>query len=115
MAKRKLFGSVIALAETTIEKAESVVNEGLSSIEYGAKAMTNVIEEFHNDTMLDVLDSRLALANKLATVNQALTQLGFNNASDEGVLSISRRPQPTVHKLTIPHQSQSTQTEQQTV
>lgn len=106
MAKRKLFGSAIQIVETGLVTAESVVYETLSTIEYGAKAITNVVEEFHNDTMSDLLDSRLSLATKLSTCNSKLKELGFNNASDEGVLSISRRPDTNIHKLTIPHQPQ---------
>lgn len=98
MAKRKLFGSAIALAETILEKSESVIYEGLSSIEYGAKAMTNVMEEFHNDTMLDALESRIAVANKLKTCNDTLTTLGFNAVADEGLLHINRRPSVNIQQ-----------------
>lgn len=100
MAKRKLFGSVIALAETTIEKTESVLYETLNSIEYGAKSLTNVMEEFHNDTMIDVLDSRLAVAEKLETCNSRLKTLGFSQASDQGLLHINRRHTANLQQTT---------------
>lgn len=91
MAKKPgIFGRSIALAETALEKIESITYETLTTAEYGFKAITNITEEMHNDTMSDVLDSRMALQEKLVGYNERLKAMGRAEI-DTDTLLISRR------------------------
>lgn len=93
MAKKLgIFGRANMLATTAIEKVESVTYETLQTIDYGSKALTNVMEEFHNDTLNDVIDSRLAVSIKLKEANDKLKELGYDANIIEGMLSVNRRP-----------------------
>jgi len=91
MAKERLFGKVGNLLTTTLDKTESVVYESLTTTEMGFKALTNVVEEFHNETVSDVIDSRIATAKKLAEARDTLQQLGYEDSILEGMLQINRR------------------------
>lgn len=95
MAKKLgLFGRANMLATTTVEKVESLTYETLQTIEYGSKALTNVMEEFHNDTLNDVIDSRLAVSIKLKEANDKLKALGYEDNIISGMLAVDRRPNP---------------------
>lgn len=95
MAKKLgIFGRANMLATTAIEKAESLTYETLQTIEYGSKALTNVMEEFHNDTLNDVIDSRLAVTIKLKEANDKLKALGYEDNIISGMLTVDRRPNP---------------------
>lgn len=89
--KQRLFGRAISLVGTTIDKTESVAYELLSSVELGAKAMTNIIEEFHNESIVDLIDSRVAVAEKLNTAEQRMKQLGYSPDLLNGMLCTDRR------------------------
>ena len=89
--KQRLFGQAISLVGTTIEKAESVTYEVLTTIELGAKALTNIVEEMHNDSIVDLIDSRLAVAEKLTSAETRMKQLGYSPDLLNGMLCTDRR------------------------
>ena len=91
MAKQRLFGQAINLVGTTIDKAESVTYEVLTTVELGAKALTNIVEELHNDSILDLIDSRLAVAEKLTTAEARMKELGYSPDLLNGMLCTDRR------------------------
>lgn len=91
MKKQRLFGQAISLVGTTIDKAESVTYELLTSVELGAKALTNIVEEMHNDSIVDLIDSRLAVAEKLTLAEQRMTKLGYSPDLLNGMLCTDRR------------------------
>ena len=93
MAKKLgIFGRANMLATTTVEKIESLTYETLQTVEYGSKALTNVMEEFHNDTLNDVIDSRLAVSIKLKEAQAKLKELGYEDNIIKGILTVERRP-----------------------
>lgn len=93
MAKKLgIFGRANQLATTTLEKVESLTYETLQTLEYGSKAITNVMEEFHNDTLVDVIDSRVAVSEKIAEANNKLKALGYEGTIIDGMLVVDRRP-----------------------
>lgn len=89
--KQRLFGKAVSLVGTAIDKTESVAYELLTSVELGAKAMTNIIEEFHNESISDLIDSRLAVAEKLTIAEQRMKALGYSPDLLQGMLCTDRR------------------------
>lgn len=91
MAKQRIFSRASALVGTTLDKSESVVYEGLTSVEYGFKSLTNVAEEFHNDTISDIVESRVNVAEKKASARERLLALGYTEEAVEEMLNTVRR------------------------
>lgn len=93
MKKLGIFGRANMLATTTLEKVESITYETLQTADYGFKSLTNVMEEFHNDTLVDVIDSRLAVSIKLKEAQTKLKELGYTDDNIiSGMLTVERRP-----------------------
>lgn len=105
MKKQRIFGKAISLVGTTIDKTESVAFELLTSVELGAKAMTNIIEEFHNESIADLIDSRLAVAEKLTIAEARMKALGYSPDLLNGLLCTDRRISTSGTIPTTPPQS----------
>jgi len=89
--KERLFGKVNNLLTTTLDKTESVIYESLTTTEMAFKSVTNVVEEFHNETVSDVIDSRIATATKLSEARTKLKELGYEEDILAGMLQVNRR------------------------
>jgi hypothetical protein len=89
--KERLFGKVNNLIGTTVDKTESVLYESLSTTEMVFKSLTNTMEEFHNETVSDVIDSRISTATKLQEAKEKLKELGYDDDILSGMLQINRR------------------------
>ena len=89
--KERLFGKVNNLLTTTLDKTESVIYESLTTTEMTFKSLTNVVEEFHNETVSDVIDSRIATATKLSEARSKLKELGYEEDILTGMLQVNRR------------------------
>ena len=109
MAKQRLFGQALSLVATTIDKAESVTYELLTTIELGAKSLTNIVEELHNDSIVDLIDSRLAVAEKLTIAEQRMKALGYSPDLLNGMLCTDRRINTSGTIPTLPPVAKSSQ------
>lgn len=89
--KQRIFSRANTLVTTTLDKTESVVYETLTTVEMTSKSLTNTVEEFHNDTIQDLIDSRLATMDKLAKAKQSLKDLGYSDEEIASTLSFARR------------------------
>ena len=49
------------------------------------------MEEFHNETVSDVIDSRISTATKLTEAKAKLKELGYDDDILAGMLQVNRR------------------------
>jgi len=87
MARNGIFSRVNSLATTTLEETESTIYSGLKTVSSGMAVLPTTMEEIHNDTKEELLDSRLRLARKKSEIRKELLELGFNNESIEEILN----------------------------
>ena len=88
--KPGIFSRANSLVTNTLAKSDSVVNELLTTTELGSKILTNTLEEMHNDSIADVLESRANTFEKLHECNERLKALGYDNDIMNAKLIINR-------------------------
>ena len=86
MAREGIFSSANRLVTTTLRETESTVYSGLSTVSSGMAIMPTIMEELHNDSKEELVDSRLRLAIKKAEVRDTLKNLGYSNEAIEAIL-----------------------------
>lgn len=91
MKKQRLIGRATNLVGTTIDKSESVLHESLTTIELTSKALTNAMEELQNDSIVDLMDSRLAVMQKASEVSEKMKTLGYSEEEIARTLNFTRR------------------------
>lgn len=91
MAQQRILGKAGNLIGTTLDKSESVIYEGLTSIELGFQSLTNTMEEVHNDSIEDVINSRLRVATTLKRAQTEAKELGFTEEEIQTMFTIDRR------------------------
>lgn len=89
--KQRIFSRANTLVTTALDKTDSVVYETLTTVEMTSKSLTNTVEEFHNDTIQDLIESRLTTMDKLAKAKQSLKDLGYSDEEIASTLSFARR------------------------
>ena len=90
MAKQRIFSRATNLVGTTLDKAESVTYEGLTMVEMTAKSLTNTLEEFRNDSVNDLIDSRVSVMEKRKEAKIKLEELGYTPDEIELCLNFER-------------------------
>lgn len=85
-----VFSRANSLISTVLNKSDSVVNEVLTSTELGTKILTNTLEEMHNDSISDVMESRMVTFQKLHECNEKLKELGYNESIMDAKLILKR-------------------------
>lgn len=89
--KPGVFSRVNSLVSNTLSKSDNVVNELLTTTELGSKILTNTLEEMHNDSISDVLDSRVNTFEKLHECNERLKALGYEESIMDAKLILKRQ------------------------
>lgn len=91
MARKGIFGHINSTLVNTLDTIDSVVNETLTTAQFGFKTITNSMEETHNDSMQELMDSRVTTMTKLTEAKKKLTDLGYSDEQADSILNFNRR------------------------
>lgn len=91
MAKQRIIGQVMDLGTTVVKSADTLIYETTQTIEFGSRTITNVMEELHNDSIGDLIDSRTNVALKLKEKTAELKEVGYTDEDIASMLNMNRR------------------------
>lgn len=90
MARNGLFKRTGRLLSTTLDKTESITYETLNAVDMGFQGLSNAVEEFRNESIEDLLDSRLNTTKKLVEVRAIAKELGLSDDEIQAMVTITR-------------------------
>lgn len=91
MAKQGFFKSTNKLVTTSVDSTEEVLYQGLTTISNTSKIIGNLGQEFLNDSLEDLIDSRVRLSKKLKQAEATLEEDGYEPEEIEAILNFQRK------------------------
>jgi len=86
--KPGLIGRSTALVGTTLEETETTLKHGLRGVSRGMAILPDTMEEIHNGTREDLLDSKVSLAKRQSQARLELKELGFSDEAIEAIVNV---------------------------
>lgn len=88
--KPGIFARTTGMIGTTLGKTESVTYELLDTVESGTKILSTMAEELHNDSLEELVDSKVRLATAMAEARDTLKALGYTDMAIEATLKLKK-------------------------
>ena len=86
--KPGLIGRTTGLVGTTLEETETTLKHGLRAVSGGMAILPDTMQEIHNGTKEDLLDSKVSLAKRQAQARLELKELGFSDEAIEAIVNV---------------------------
>lgn len=78
-----------ALLGNTLDRTDNTLNYGLMGVQNLAHTGANMSEEFRNDSIVDLLNSRVNIATAIAEHKAKLKTLGYSDEQCDVLLSVN--------------------------
>ena len=78
-----------ALLGNTLDRTDITINYGLMGIQNLANIGANMSEEFRNDSVVDLVNSRVNVATTVANGRLTLKSLGYTDEQCDSLLSVN--------------------------